>query len=155
CRTHRLWGRIAVKEAARRIWQAAGEPARFPADLAVAYAPDGRPLLVDLASPRDHNLPAVSITHAEGLTMAIAARDPRSRAGLDVVLVPESSERPEESQHLTIGELALLAPWSGEPRREWMARLVAARQAAAKAVGLGPGGAIDRAEVRFVEAESG
>ena len=34
-RTHRLWGRIAAKEAARRIWRAAGDPARYPADLAV------------------------------------------------------------------------------------------------------------------------
>ena len=29
-RTHRLWGRVAAKEAARRIWRAAGHPARYP-----------------------------------------------------------------------------------------------------------------------------
>src|SRR5262249_24464915 len=34
-RTQLLWKSIAAKEAARRLWQSAGEPAVYPADLAI------------------------------------------------------------------------------------------------------------------------
>jgi len=153
-RTQRLWGRIAAKEAARRIWQAMGEHACHPADLAVGYGSNGRPLLLDRARPEDRSQPAISIAHAEGLTIALAARDAGSRAGIDVEPVFQFPEQPDTSD-FSAGELALLATWSGPSRREWMARLVAARQAAAKAVGIGPGGATDRPEVRTVDAQNG
>jgi acyl transferase domain-containing protein len=154
-RTHRLWGRIAAKEAARRLWQAAGVPARFPADLAVAYGPEGRPLLATLAKPEDHDLPAISIAHAEGLTLAIASRAACGRAGIDVVSLHEAFGGADASQLLSTGEMALVERWSGEARAEWIARIVAARQAASKAFGIGPREATDRAEVRSVELERG
>ena len=34
-RSQRLWGRIAAKEAARRLWNERGDPATYPADLAI------------------------------------------------------------------------------------------------------------------------
>jgi hypothetical protein len=68
--------------------------------------------------------------------------------------MPESPE-PPEGFDLTPSESALLERWQGEPRREWMSRVLTARQAAAKAIGLGPGAAAHKAEVRAVEAETG
>ncbi len=50
-RTHRLWGRIAAKEAARRLWLAAGGQPRYPADL-VIVEDRGKPRLRDLARPQ-------------------------------------------------------------------------------------------------------
>ena len=50
-RTHELWGRIAAKEAARRLWLEAGGPSVYPADLAIVSDPHGKPALVSLANP--------------------------------------------------------------------------------------------------------
>jgi acyl transferase domain-containing protein len=154
CRTHRLWGRIAAKEAARRTWLAAGQPARFPADLAVTSGPGGQPRLIDRADPGDRDQPAISIAYADGLAVALAARDAGCRAGIDVAPMHDPLEHFDESS-LSAGERALLAKWSGPSQSEGMARLVAARQAAAKAVGIGPKGAVDRAEVKALDAETG
>ena len=43
-RRHKLWGRIAAKEAARRLWHAAGKPPVYPADLAIRPTSTAGPL---------------------------------------------------------------------------------------------------------------
>ena len=80
-RSHRLWGRIAAKEAARRLWHAAGPPA----DLS------GRPgdrRRSNTAAPTDSSLatrrrcrcrPSRSRT-CDGVAVAIAALDPGARS---------------------------------------------------------------------------
>ncbi len=75
-RSHRLWGRVAAKEAARRIWQAEGRPSIYPADLAVVADGRGRPRLVRVDRPDDDSMPAISIAHAEGVAVAIAVGNP-------------------------------------------------------------------------------
>jgi len=152
-RTHRLWGRVAAKEAARRIWQASGQPSRYPADLAIESIPDGRPILVDRARPDDHQMPVISIAHVEGLVVALAARHADSRPGIDVVSLCGTPEA-ADPMRVSVGERALLSRVPEEARHEWAMRLRAARQAAAKAVGIGPGSAEDHAEVRSFEIDS-
>jgi hypothetical protein len=89
-----LRGRVAAKEAARRLWLAAGESPRYPADLAIRAADDsGAIRLCDLAEPDRADLPALSIAHAEGLAVALAVRDPAARAGIDVEPVRDADER--------------------------------------------------------------
>jgi acyl transferase domain-containing protein len=136
-RTHRLWGRIAAKEAARRLWQAQGRPATYPADLAIVADERGRPRLIRVDQPEEESLPAISIAHAEGLSLAIAAGDPAGRVGIDVQAI---TDRPDgfEASALSPGELALLTRWSGPDRHEWLARLWCAKQAAARAAGVEP-----------------
>ena len=90
-RTLRLWGRIAAKEAARRLWLAAGDPPRYPADLAI-IDDRSRPRLRDLARPERSDLPAVSIAHTEGVVVALAARDPNTRVGIGIEPVYERTE---------------------------------------------------------------
>ena len=88
-RTHRLWGRIAAKEAARRLWLAGGRSAALP-----GRPGDRRGPTVDRDSatwhdPSENDLPAISIAHAEGVVVALAARDPETHAGIDVEPVCE------------------------------------------------------------------
>jgi hypothetical protein len=138
-RTQRLWGRIAAKEAVRRIWLGQGGRPRFPADLVVTVDAEGRPRLGDLARPDLAEIPPISIAHAEGVSAALASRDPHARPGIDVVAVGEQSDDATASG-FTPGERALLAKAARGDAAEWAARLAAARQAAARSIGIEPGG---------------
>jgi acyl transferase domain-containing protein/phosphopantetheinyl transferase len=153
-RSHRLWGRIAAKEAARRLWQADGLPATYPADLAIVKDPSGRPWLVRVQDPDDRSLPAVSIAHTDGVALALAASNPAARVGVDVETIIDRPRGFEEAA-FTPPERAILSQWSGMRRAEWVARLWCAKEAAAKAAGIGltsgPGGS----EVVRVAEDSG
>jgi phosphopantetheinyl transferase/malonyl CoA-acyl carrier protein transacylase len=136
--TLRIWGRVAAKEAARRLRSAAGEPPVYPADLTIESDPAGQPLLRSLAEPQRDDLPAVSIAHTEGVAVAAARLDPAGRIGVDVERVRPLGDEFEAS--------ALLDPerrWlddhttSAAEREEWVARLWCCKEAAAKATGLG------------------
>jgi acyl transferase domain-containing protein/phosphopantetheinyl transferase (holo-ACP synthase) len=146
-RTHQLWGRAAAKEAVRRIWLEQGGEPRFPADLVVTHDADGHPRFADLARP-DFAEPAVSIAHAEGVAVALAARCPHARPGIDVVPLDARSHR------FTTHEQALLAQ-ADASESEWAARLAAAKQAAAKAIGIRPTSDSTRLEARRVDFNSG
>ena len=148
-RTHRLWGRIAAKEAARRLWLAAGDPPRYPADLAIVED-RGRPRLRDLARPERDDLPAISIAHTEGIVVALAARDPEALVGIDIEPVCECTEE-SDPLALTDDEVSWLPSGVKTSRCEWIARFRAARQAATKASGLSL--AADRAVAKVVAAD--
>jgi acyl transferase domain-containing protein/phosphopantetheinyl transferase (holo-ACP synthase) len=142
-RTHRLWGRIAAKEAARRLWLGRGGAPIYPADLMVVRDPLGRPSLRFRLEPSREDLPAVSIAHVDGLAVALACFDPLSRVGIDVEPIVERSPGFESTAFLP-GERVLLEAWRGDDRAEWVARFWCAKEALAKATGLG-----------FVEGPSG
>jgi phosphopantetheinyl transferase (holo-ACP synthase) len=148
-RTLRLWGRIAAKEAARRLWLAAGDSPRYPADLAIVED-CGRPRLRDLARPQRNDLPAVSIAHTEGVVVAIAARDPETLVGIGIEPVCEHTEG-SVPLALTDGEASRLPSSVKTSRCGWIARFGAAKQAAIKASGLIP--AADRAIAEIVAAK--
>jgi hypothetical protein len=149
-RTRRLWGRIAAKEAARRIWLGQGGRPRFPADLVVTHDAEGRPRLGDLARPDLAEIPPISIAHAEEVSAALAARDSQARPGIGVVAIGERSDDATASD-FTPGERALLTKAARGEAAEWAARLAAARQAAARSIGIEPGGV----EARRIDFDSG
>ncbi len=153
-RTHKLWGRIAAKEAVRRLWHAAGAPPVYPADLTVVADQHGRPELFSLACPGDSAAAAISIAHCDGVAVAMAALDPRARVGIDVETIVD---RPVdfESSAFTPGEQGLLGRWSGASRTEWIARFWCAKEAAAKATGLGLPGNPAACEITEVDEASG
>jgi len=153
-RSHRLWGRIAAKEAARRLWQAEGLPATYPADLAIVADGAGRPFLVPVEDPDDRTLPAISIAHADGVALALAASNPAARVGIDVETIADRPTGFEESA-FTPGERALLSRWTGASRAEWVARFWCAKEAAAKASGAGLAAGAASAEVVWLAEESG
>lgn len=127
-RAHRLWERIAAKEAARRIWLERGEPDRFPADLAVADAEDESGFVHDLTSRNERALTTVSVAHADGVVVALAASDLRARPGVAVA---------------PINDHAIEA--------EWTARSRAARWAGAKSLSV----ATDSVETVGVDPKTG
>jgi acyl transferase domain-containing protein/phosphopantetheinyl transferase (holo-ACP synthase) len=153
-RTHKLWGRIAAKEAARRLWQAAGESPVYPADLSIMPDQNGRPELFSLAAPSDFPVAAVSIAHCDGVAVAIAATDPATRVGIDVETIVERPEGFEDTA-FSSAERLLLNNWSGASRLEWIARFWCAKEAAAKATGVAArAGPLD-CEITQVDLSSG
>jgi acyl transferase domain-containing protein/phosphopantetheinyl transferase (holo-ACP synthase) len=135
-RTHRLWGRIAAKEAARRLWLGQGGEPVYPADLIVVRDLLGRPSLRSRLEPGREDLPTISIAHVDGVAVALACLDPSSQVGIDVEPIVERSPGFEATAFLP-GERSLLDRWSGPDRAEWVARFWCAKEALAKATGLG------------------
>ena len=135
-RTHRLWGRIAAKEAARRLHLDRGGLPTYPADLLIEADAMGRPHLRERPGSSFGEAPLVSIAHVEGVAVALACLDPSSRPGIDVEPVVGRSATFEATAFLP-GERALLGDRLGDDRAEWIARLWCAKEAVAKATGLG------------------
>jgi hypothetical protein len=137
----RLWGRIAAKEAARRLWLARGDAPCYPADLTVEHDDRDRPRLRSLSDSATRPMPALSIAYAEGIAVSLASDDPE--AGVGVAIERVSPRGPEfEGTAFSDPERVLLD--DSPDRDEWVARLHSAKMAAAKAIGLdradGPGG---------------
>ncbi len=153
-RGHQLWGRIAAKEATRRLWQVAGRAATYPADLAILGAGHARYRLIHLGQPDDPSSPAISIADCDGVAVALAALDPTARVGIDVT---EIVDRPESFLAATFSshERSLLCHWQGATRMEWVARFWCAKQAAAKAAGVEAAAGPGVAEVDWVDENSG
>jgi acyl transferase domain-containing protein/phosphopantetheinyl transferase len=153
-RSRRLWGRIAAKEAARRLWRDEGLAATFPADLTILANRAGQPRLVHVGDPGDRSLPAISIAHADGVAVALGASDPSALVGIDVEPVTNRPLGFEESA-FTQDERTMLGRWNGANRAEWVARFWCAREAAAKAVGVGLSAGPKIAEVVSIDERSG
>jgi phosphopantetheinyl transferase len=116
----------------------------------------GRPWVRSLIEPDRTDLPAVSIAHTKGVAVAIAAPDPDARVGIDVEPITERS--PDfERLAFAAGERAWLDRLAdpGPGRAEWVARLWCAKEAVAKATGLGLVGGPGSVSVVGVEAAGG
>ncbi|MFO0907748.1 MAG: beta-ketoacyl synthase N-terminal-like domain-containing protein [Isosphaeraceae bacterium] len=136
--THRAWGRIAAKEAARRLWANQGLPPVYPADLTIQHDDNGRPLLrTDLEAP-GMTLPSLSIAHTEGVAVAIACREARVRVGVDVERV-QTREASFEAAAFSADERGWLddQTTTQADRDEWITRFWCAKEAVAKATGFG------------------
>ncbi len=96
-RSQTLWGRIAAKEAARRLWKDMGRPGIYPADLAIATDENGQPRLVKLGQSTRDASPAISIAHTDGVAVALAAIDPGVRLGIAVEAIVDRPENVELS----------------------------------------------------------
>jgi phosphopantetheinyl transferase len=89
--------------------------------------------------PARIDLPAVSIAHTTGVAVAIAAPDPRARVGIDVEPIAQRSSDFERLALVDAERTCLdgLAAEPGTDRAQWVARLWCAKEAVAKATGLG------------------
>lgn len=133
-RTLRLWGRIAAKEAVRRIWIDQGLDPVYPADLEISPDEHGRPWLRSLVEPDRDSLPLVSIAHTDGVAVALAVTSMTARLGIDVERIVGRSPG-FEAIAFTSAERELLSRMVGRP--EWSARFWCAKEAVAKMTGLG------------------
>jgi acyl transferase domain-containing protein/phosphopantetheinyl transferase (holo-ACP synthase) len=153
-RTLRLWGRIAAKEAARRIWLTRGEPPVFPADLVIEPDAEGRPILRSKAHRERDEILNVSIAYTDGVAVGIAVPDPDARVGIDVVPIGDGSEKSPRWE-LGPDESSLLARVPDHVESEWRARFWAAKQAVTKALGQSPRNAGDLTEMIDFDGDTG
>jgi phosphopantetheinyl transferase len=129
-----LYGRIAAKDAVRRLLFDRGRREVFPIEIAVRSDDEGRPLV----SSRFGEDVRVSIAHKDGLAVSVAAigEDP----GVDIeAIAPRRADF--EAVAFSPSELDLLPEGDRDEwltrRDEWLTRLWAAKEAAAKARGTG------------------
>jgi acyl transferase domain-containing protein/phosphopantetheinyl transferase (holo-ACP synthase) len=148
-RTHRLWGRIAAKEAVRRLWLDLGHPPIYPADLIIEHDRLGKPKVRSREEPDRNDLPGVSIAHVNGVAVALACIDTSTPIGIDVESIVERSSS-FESIAFSSHEQMLLDRKIGLSRAEWIARFWSAKEALAKASGHGFVEGPSGAEVRAI-----
>jgi acyl transferase domain-containing protein/phosphopantetheinyl transferase (holo-ACP synthase) len=154
--TLHVWGRVAAKEAVRRLWLEHGLRPVYPADLEVVHNHEGQPQVRCLSEPDRSGLAVVSIAHTDGVAVALAGLEPNARVGIDVEPI---IERKADFADLAFTErerrwLAENARSSAE-RAEWQARFWCAKEAVAKAAGLGLVAGPASAVVTETDPESG
>ncbi|MDR3636531.1 MAG: polyketide synthase dehydratase domain-containing protein, partial [Isosphaeraceae bacterium] len=133
--THRLFGRIAAKEAVRRLWADRDAITVYPSDLVIDADSRGKPFIRSLLEPDRADLPAISLTHTEGVALALAALEPHARPGIDVERVVER-EPGFEDVAFTDDERRWLDAVAEADRAEWIARFWCAKEAVAKSTGF-------------------
>ncbi|MFK0251670.1 beta-ketoacyl synthase N-terminal-like domain-containing protein [Amycolatopsis azurea] len=130
-RRRRAWllGRIAAKDATRRLLWTDGEGDIYPAELRIGNESSGAPTVSGAYGRELLPRLTVSIAHRDALGVAIARRGP---CGIDVEVV---EDRPESTvaAALTETERALL----GAPEALWFTRFWAAKEAVAKRLRTG------------------
>jgi malonyl CoA-acyl carrier protein transacylase/phosphopantetheinyl transferase len=126
-----LFGRIAAKDAIRLSWKKEHGEKLFLADIEIEADPYGRP--VGRLRERSESLPAVSITHTNGIVFALASFSPH--VGIDIELITPRTESFEEMAF--DADERLLLNHCGANRAEWIARFWCAKEAVAKALGVG------------------
>ncbi|MFJ8333017.1 beta-ketoacyl synthase N-terminal-like domain-containing protein [Streptomyces sp. NPDC094437] len=138
-RRHHLLGRIAAKDAVRRLLWAEGAGDIYPAEIAVHNDATGRPSVTGVHGRDLGQGLTVSLAHSGEAAVAVARRGP---CGIDL---EEVTARPAASVAAACGpeERALLARTvaAGEDGEDvWFTRFWAAKEAVAKERGTGLGG---------------
>lgn len=141
-----LGGRIAVKEAAMRLYDAAESEKDWLA-WQIAAQDSGRPVLVRGVLP----LPEISISHSDNLAMAMATKN---RCGIDVQQQRESLVR-VRSRFCKQGEEELLAKTlGGIDQLSRLNMLWSAKEAVRKAVPVSPLPGFEEMELVAVRGQS-
>ncbi|MBF6056117.1 type I polyketide synthase [Streptomyces eurocidicus] len=136
-----LLGRIAVKDAVRRLLWERGEGPVFPAEIQVGNDERGRPYVTGV---HGRILPGleVSLAHrAEAGVALVRRRGPGGTGGVGID-VEEVTDRPGHLHDFALGQterrlLTSTCAGTGEPEALWFTRFWAAKEAVAKAEGTG------------------
>jgi len=138
-RRQREWllGRIALKDAVRRLAGAHGVAPICPADVETQQQDDGRPAI----GSRTVNLlgwqPIVSLSHKGGVAVAIAGHpDAATAVGIDVETI-EPREEGFEQLALTHSECARLIGIAAPRKQIAITQMWCAKEAVGKALGMG------------------
>jgi phosphopantetheinyl transferase len=148
-RARRQWllGRIAVKDAVRRLLSGEGSRPLFPAEIRVFNDHSGAPRVAGLHGAQLGEL-AVSLAHCRDVAVGIAARRPTG-VGIDVEEIADRGEAVGDVA-LSAAETALLRARAGQADEDdafWLIRFWTAKEAVAKAEGTGLAGLPRRFEV--------
>ncbi|HEY9712283.1 MAG TPA: polyketide synthase dehydratase domain-containing protein, partial [Chroococcales cyanobacterium] len=133
-----LAGRITLKETIRELIAKRENIHPYLADIVIQSAPSGQPLA---AGPLFYAIgwaPHISITHKNGLAMAVAAH-PASCAGVGIDLEPIVHREPSfERLTLTASESEALKPFTDPAERDCLLTVFwCAKEAVGKAIGVG------------------
>ncbi|MER7176986.1 beta-ketoacyl synthase N-terminal-like domain-containing protein [Streptomyces mesophilus] len=126
-----LLGRIAAKDAVRRLLWAGGEGPVFPGEVRIANEPSGRPYAYGV---HGRQLPQLDVSLAHCQEAAVALVRPKGPVGIDI---EEITERPPATVDAVLGagEHGLYQELGADP--EALTRIWAAKEAASKAEGTG------------------
>jgi phosphopantetheine--protein transferase-like protein len=132
-----LLGRIVAKDAVRRFLMETAGLRLCPADIEIAATPAGAPEVQGRWTKDVNAVPAVSISHTRGLTIAVAGRSSKIVAvGADVEQIGRITAEVERLV-LSTSEREFLATIDQSARAEWATRLWCAKEAVGKALGRG------------------
>ena len=140
-RAHWLLGRLAAKDAVRRLVAARHGLRLSPADVEITTDAQGAPRVGGAWVADVGRAPAVTLAHTDLLVVAVAGWCPDGEGiGVDV----EAARAPSEelmAVAFSPAERRLLAPRRGDSDGEWALRAWCAKEAVGKALGHGlPGG---------------
>jgi phosphopantetheinyl transferase len=135
-----LLGRAAAKDALRGHFHEKDERWFAPAELMIENDAAGRPLLGGGWRAELPGRPEISISHTDGLVVAVAAgAEDGARVGVDVEKIRTPSQDLLDAA-FSEGDLAQLPPEARDSdalRSEWVFRLWCAKEAVGKALGSG------------------
>ena len=135
-----LLGRMAVKDAVRQWVRKHRSVEVCPADIEIVNLETGQPSLAEEFTQRTGLRLRISIAHSSGAAMGAAAGDSACRGvGIDV---EELSEAHDPQSVLTTAEVALMEGSDKLSRQEALLRIWCAKEAVAKAMGMGLGGVV-------------
>jgi phosphopantetheine--protein transferase-like protein len=134
-RGRRAWllGRIAVKDAVRRLLWESGEGPVFPAEIAVLNDESGQPRAIGL---HGRTLPALAVSLAHRGETAVAMVRP-AEAGPVGIDLEEVTERTPELLQVALSPDEQAVVTSHQDAALWFTRFWAAKEAVAKAEGTG------------------
>jgi acyl transferase domain-containing protein/phosphopantetheinyl transferase len=138
-RTEWLLGRIAAKDAVREYVRLNHGLDLSPADVELTPDEHGRPIVYGAWTRHLRRTPLVSITHVNGVAVAIAGEDEQV-LGIGVDLERLGRMRPATARvAFTERELAMIESVDAADREAWSLRFWCAKEACAKATGKGLG----------------
>ncbi|HSD78777.1 MAG TPA: 4'-phosphopantetheinyl transferase superfamily protein, partial [Solirubrobacteraceae bacterium] len=152
-----LGARTAAKEAVATLLRARHGVDLLPADVEIVPDERGAPVVVAAGTQALDVVPVVSLAHAGGESVALAALVPAGsgvRLGIDVERI---RSRPPgfEQAALTAPERAVLDRVPAAAREEWVLRCWCVKEAAGKAVGSGIAPGPNAPVVLAVDPEAG
>jgi hypothetical protein len=145
--TRRIWERVALKEAARRLLLERGEPPMYPADLVASPDLVGGWVLESRLDTSRFDLPCVSVGSTDGVALAVAVDGRDERPGVAIERLenrkPGEAGTPLDAEVRHWLERDTLP---GRERESWLVRLRCAFRAGYDALGK-------RSGLSFVEAD--
>ena len=149
-----LLGRAVAKDAVRRLVHQRFGVRLAPADVEISSDDRGRPEVRGAWVARLGVTPAVSISHSNGVAVALAALERDRLLGIDIESV--SRRRPGfENVAFTAHERRIVDALAEDQRQEWYLRLWCAKEAAGKALGRGLADGLHAFEVKTAKLDDG